>query len=186
MGSVKYDESRFRRNLMSAAKEVAAELTRTFFKEVDISAPVEQGHLHQTLGTGLLKANLPEASDVAQSMLSKGSGDATASSAGYGETSEGTTTLHVVVGTNLGFVNRLDDGDIFVPGVNGSVGFKEGGAATQGELYAPRKDSGPMGFLMWTEGGSRFYSRSVGWGPLGFFSGAAMALESQAQEMGLQ
>lgn len=183
---VKYDVAGLQKNLIDAAKEVAAELTREFFREVDISAPVENGHLHQTLGMGLQRAGLPEANDVVQSMLSKGSGDPVATSAGYGETAIGTTTVQVVIGTTLGFVNRLDDGEIFTPDVYGSRGFKEGGEATQGELYAPRKNDGQMGFLMWTEGGAKHFTRSVGWGPLGFFSGAAFALETKAQEMGLQ
>lgn len=183
--AVEYDREAARRNLVRAASEAAGELTRVFFDRVDVLAPVEKGHLHQTLGSALVKANVTEAAEVATSMLSKGSGDPTANSMSFGSRQELDSGVRVTVGTHVGFVSRLNDGALVEPDANGAMGFKTAGAATEGVLYAQRKDSGPIGFLMWYVGGQPFYSRMAVWQPLGFFEEAAVALRNKATEMGM-
>ncbi len=184
--AVKYDIGVLRQNLIRKAQEASGELTRVFFDHVDKHAPVEDGHLHQTLGSGLNQTGLPETGEVVTAMLSKGSGDPTATAAGSGSTTLSDNSVHVVVRTTLGFVSKLNDGGFVEPDVNGSKGFKEGGVATKGVLYAPRKDSGPMGFLSWSSGGKQYFTRSAVWEPQGFFDGAAVALRNKAQEMGFE
>ena len=183
--SVTYNSQELRNRLMLAAREAAGELTGTFFETVDRLAPVENGHLHQTLGTALSMSGAENTEDVASGMLAKGSGDQTATSLAFGTTQAMSDSVRVTVGTNVGFVSRLNDGDLVEPNVDGADGFKVGGAATMGVLYAPRKDSGPTGFLMWYSGGQPFFTRMAAWEPLGFFEEAAVALRNKATEMGL-
>lgn len=183
---VKYSKKAFREALLEAAAETAGDLTNTFFRVVSDEAPVENGHLHQTFAAGLKQANVPEADDAMYSLLSKGSGDAEADSRGSGKMLVSKTGVTITVETSVGFVNVLNDGGLQVPDVGGATGFKVGGTSTEGELYAPRKDDGPVGFLMWTEGGGKHFSQMHTWGPLGFFESAAMSVETQAQSMGLK
>jgi hypothetical protein len=183
--AVEYDREATRRNLLQAASRAAGELTAVFFDRVDTLAPVESGHLHQTLGTALVRAGVPEAADVTSSMLSKGSGDPTASTRSFGSKQELESGVRVTVGTHVGFVSRLNDGALVEPDVDGASGYKTAGAATVGVLYAPRNDSGPTGFLMWYVGGQPFYTRMAVWQPLGFFEEAAVALRNKATEMGM-
>ena len=82
--SVTYNSQELRNRLMLAAREVAGELTGTFFETVDRLAPVENGHLHQTLGTALSMSGAENTEDVASGMLAKGSGDQTATSLAFG------------------------------------------------------------------------------------------------------
>ena len=184
--AVKYNKAEFTKSLLVAAYAVSGELTKAFFSAVDNDAPVENGHLHQTLGTALKAADLPETDPVVSSLLSKGSGDKEATDRGYGSTTELPNGVRVVVGTSVGFVSDLNEGALSEPGVYGSPGFKVDGAAGAGELYGQRKSDGPMGFLMWETGGGKFFASAYTWGPLGFFESAEMALESKAREMGLK
>lgn len=183
--AVEYDRQVLRSNLLREASRAAGELTQVFFQQVDLRAPVETGHLHQTLGAALTKSGVPEAAEVVSSMLAKGSGDLTASSMAFGSKQELDSGVRVTVGTHVGFVSRLNDGALVEPDVNGARGYKSAGSATEGVLYAPREDSGPDGFLMWYEGGQRFYTRMAAWQPLGFFEEAAVALRNKATEMGM-
>ena len=183
--AVKYDTGVLRQLLIRKAQEASGELTRVFFDHVDKNAPVEGGHLHQTLGTALSMSGAENTEDVASGMLAKGSGDQTATSLAFGTAQAMSDSVRVTVGTNVGFVSRLNDGDLVEPNVDGADGFKVGGAATMGVLYAPRKDSGPTGFLMWYSGGQPFFTRMAAWEPLGFFEEAAVALRNKATEMGM-
>lgn len=183
--AVEYDREAARLNLLREASRAAGELTRVFFDRVDGLAPVEKGHLHQTLGTALMNSGCPEAEEVVSSMLSKGSGDPTATNRAFGSKQELDSGVRVTVGTHVGFVSRLNDGALVEPDVDGASGFKTAGAATEGVLYAQRNDSGPTGFLMWYVGGQPFYSRMAVWQPLGFFEEAAVALRNKATEMGM-
>lgn len=186
MGKLKVPQAAIDQDLLMAAYSAAGELTRTFFRAVENDAPVENGHLHQTFGTALKLADLPETEDVVSQLLAKGSGDPEAIQRGYGSTTQSANGVRVVVGTNVGFVQKLNDGDLIEAGVNGNSGWKVNGQADEGVLYGPRKADGPLGFLMWFTPSGQFFSRMHSWGPLGFFESAEMALEQQAREMGLK
>lgn len=183
--AVEYDVQALRLRLIAEASRAAGELTKDFFEVVDRMAPVENGHLHQTLGTAVMNASLAGTDQVGSAMLAKGSGDPTATQRGFGSTQEGESEVRVTIGTSVGFVSRLNDGDIVEPNVDGADGFKTGGLGTEGVLYAPRNGTGPTGFLMWYEGGQKFFSRMAVWQPLGFFEEAAVALRNKATQMGM-
>ena len=185
MAGLEYDRQALLRRLITEAQRAAGEVTNEFFRVVDLEAPVEAGHLHETLGTGLNQADLPESNATVSSMLSKGSGDQEASSRGHGNTTVNEASVVVEISTTVGFVPRLNDGGTTVPGVDGSRGKKAGGASTTGQLYAPRTDVG-TGFLMWEDSGGRQFARSVSWGPLGFFESARTAVETFATSVGLE
>ena len=184
--AAKYDKGSLREKLMGLAEEAADQLTKEFFSVVNDKAPVENGHLHQTLGTALNKVGLPESAVEASTMLSKGSGDPTATQKAFGSLKKSKTQVKVVVGTKVGFVNRLNDGDTVQADVKGATGFKvDRKGASEGILYAPRSKTGPVGYLMWYEGGEKFFTRTTVWQPLGFFEEAAVALRNKAREMGM-
>jgi len=182
--AVKYDKEEMRLNLMEALWDAAGVLTNEFFTVVDREAPVEDGHLHQTFATALANAGLPEIKATQSSMASKGSGDAEAVAAGYGRAFGSRDSVTVTVGTVLGFVERLNSGGTQEAGVNGNRGYKAEGAATVGQLYAPRLSEGKPGFLMWMDGGTRRYAKSRVIAPNGFFDTAEQAVVSLAKEMG--
>lgn len=182
--AVKYDEEELRLELMDFLWDAAGEFTDEFFRVVDQEAPVEDGHLHQTFAAGLSRIGLPQIRGTQSSMASKGSGDSNASDGGYGHASGTQTTVNVVVGTDLGFVERLNSGGTQEADVYGNRGYKAEGAATVGQLYAPRLSEGKQGFLMWLDGGTRRYARSRVIAPHGFFDTAEQAVVSLAKEMG--
>ncbi len=182
--AVKYDEEEIRLDLMDFLWDAAGEFTDEFFRVVDQEAPVEGGHLHQTFATALSNVGLPQTKGTQSAMAGKGSGDPEAVAAGYGRAVGAQTSVTVTVGTDLGFVERLNSGGTQEAGVQGDRGFKSEGAATVGQLYAPRLSEGREGFLMWMEGGTRRYARSRVIQPHGFFDAAEQAVVTLAKEMG--
>lgn len=184
MAKIKFDKEALRERLNQRAKTVAGEITKSFFESVSDNMPVENGHAHESFGSALQQiAELPEIIGTASQMLSKGSGDAQAASGGYGKVVESTNGIKVTVGTSVGFVKKLDDGDTITVGDgNGSTGWKEPG--TQGQLYGRRYDH-QQGFLMWNDAGGKHFALSVTWGPLGFFEQAAEAARNTANQLGV-
>jgi len=181
--AVKYDEEEIRLDLMDFLWDAAGELTDTFFRVVDQEAPVEDGHLHQTFATALSNAGLPQTKGTQSAMAGKGSGDDEAVAAGYGRAFGAQTSVTVTVGTDLGFVERLNSGGTQEADVNGNQGRKTEGAATVGQLYAPRSE-GRDGVLVWMDGGTRRYARTRTIQPHGFFDAAEQAVVTLAKEMG--
>ena len=181
--SIKFSKEALKRRLLDRARYVAGQVTASFFDSVSKNMPVENGHAHETLGAGLMKVGeLDGVTQVASEMLSRGSGDPEAASRGYGSTKDLSSSVRVTVGTSVGFVKRLDDGQTIVPGdATGSTGKKEPG--TEGQLYGPRTDYG-KGFLMWEDAGGRQYALSANWGPLGFFERAKEAADQTAHNLG--
>ncbi len=180
----KYDKDALRKRLLERARFVAGEVTSTFFDTVSDLAPVEEGHIHETFGKGLqdVSVDLPEVNDTASKMLSKGSGDAEAASRGWGKYQTLTRKVKVSIGTKVGFVKKLDDGETITPGdARGRQGRKEPG--TEGQLYGPRTDQG-KGFLMWQDATGKHFALSVNWGPMGFFEQAAEAARVKANSLG--
>lgn len=182
--AVKYDEEELRLELMDFLWDAAGEFTDEFFSVVDREAPVEDGHLHQTFATALSNVGLPQIKGTQSSMQSKGSGDKEAVAAGYGRAFGSKDSVTVTVGTDLGFVERLNSGGTQEADVNGNRGLKAEGAATAGQLYAPRLSDGVRGFLVWMDGGTRRYARSRIITPHGFFDTAEQAVVTLAKEMG--
>ena len=115
---------------------------------------------------------------------SKGSGDKEAVAAGYGRAFGSKDSVTITVGTDLGFVERLNSGGTQEADVNGNRGLKAEGAATIGQLYAPRLSDGVRGVLMWMDGGTRRYAKSRVITPHGFFDTAEQAVVTLAKEMG--
>lgn len=183
MAEVKYNKAWVLEQLMRRARTVAGEITSAFFESVNANMPVEEGHAHESLGTGLQKvASLTETIPTASQMLARGSNDPEAASRGYGTVKESKTSLRVTVGTSAGFVRRLDDGEtISVGDLSGSTGRKVPG--TEGQLYGPRTNKG-QGFLMWQDAGGKHFALSVNWGPMGFFAQAADAARDTANQLG--
>jgi len=182
--AVKYDEEEIRLDLMDFLWDAAGEFTDEFFRVVDREAPVESGHLHQTFATALSNAGLPQTKGTQSAMQSKGSGDKEAIAAGYGRAFGSKDSVTVTVGTDLGFVERLNSGGTQIADVRGDRGVKTEGAATVGQLYAPRLSSGRKGFLMWMDGGTKRYAVSRVIEPHGFFDAAEQAVVTLAKEMG--
>lgn len=182
--AVKYDEEELRLELMDFLWDAAGEFTDEFFRVVDQEAPVEDGHLHQTFATALGNVGLPQVKGTQSAMASKGSNDPEAVAAGYGRAVGAKDSVTVTVGTDLGFVERLNSGGTQEADVYGNRGYKAEGAATVGQLYAPRLSEGKQGFLMWLDGGTRRYARSRVIAPHGFFDTAEQAVVSLAKEMG--
>lgn len=182
--AVKYDEEELRLELMDFLWDAAGEFTDEFFRVVDQEAPVEDGHLHQTFATALSHVGLPQIKGTQSAMAGKGSGDPEAVAAGYGRSVGAKDSVTITVGTVLGFVDRLNSGGTQDAGVDGNRGFKAEGAATVGQLYAPRLSDGKVGFLMWMDGGTRRYARSRVITPHGFFDTAEQAVVTLAKEMG--
>lgn len=184
MGKLKFDKDSLRRNLLERAKTVAGAVTAEFFDSVSDNAPVENGHIHETFGQALLKigGEIPGVGETASKMLSKGSGDVEAASRGYGKASTLTKKVKVSIGTKIGFVKKLDDGQTITVGdARGRSGKKDPDG--YGELYGPRSNSG-TGFLMWVDGSGKHFALSVNWGPMGFFERAAEAARVKANSLG--
>jgi len=181
--AVKYDEEEIRLDLMDFLWDAAGEFTDEFFRVVDQEAPVEDGHLHQTFATALSNLGLPQVKGTQSAMAAKGSGDEEAIAGCYGKTVSAQTSITVTVGTDLGFIERLNSGGTQEADVRGNRGPKVEGAATVGQLYAPRLSEG-RGVLMWFEGGVKHYARSRVIQPHGFFDAAEQAVVTLAKEMG--
>ena len=179
---MKYSKEGLLDALKKQAEFAAGKITEAFFDSVNKSLPREEEHVFETFGAALFKTGLPEVQDTASEMLSKGSGDSLAASMGYGSTRSLSKGFSVTVGTSVGFVKKLEDGQTITPGdLSGNKGRKEPG--TEGQLYGPRTDYG-QGFLMWEDVGGRSYALSVNWGPQGFFEKARAAADEMAQNLG--
>jgi len=185
--AVKYSKEEINSDLMEFLWDAAGELTDTFFRVVDKEAPVEDGHLHESFATaldGLIRFKLLHVADTQASMSVKGSNDPEAKRGGTGVAAKFKTGVTVLVRNDLGFVERLNSGGTQEADVTGNQGRKTEGAATVGQLYAPRLSEGREGFLMWMEGGTRRYARSRVIQPHGFFDAAEQAVVTLAKEMG--
>lgn len=190
MSSLKFNKEQLSKALLDRARYVAEEVTKEFFEVVDDEMPVQNGHAHETLGTGLLQCSgdLVGVGVVASQMLAKGSADPEASSRGYGQVKENKHSISVVVGTSVGFVQKLNDGETIYPGdLTGNTGPKKD-REDEGRLYGSRLPTG-VGFLFWQTGGygqvaTYSFARSMNWGQLHFFEKAAEAATQKANTLG--